>query len=187
MLKACSVGLFVCALLIAAEKKPPQGSVENDNLSIAATILGTDQVKQAVGSDFGNGYTVLQIRVTPKGGKEVAIHLDDFLLRSVSDGDHSGPLVASQIAGDGALVVSRTYAPRTSPDSPQPLAGTKVEMKSGGGQSDVLEALKKQILAEKTISEPESGLLFFPLEKEKAKNLVLTYTTAEGKLRMQFK
>lgn len=187
MIRACSVSLLACALLFAADKKPARGSAEDDNVSIAATILGPDQVKQAVGSNFGNDFTVLQITVTPKGGKEAGIHLDDFLLRSVSDGDHSGPLAASQIAGDGALVVSRTYAPRTGPDSPPILAGTKVEMKEGGGQPETLEALKKRILAEKTITEPESGLLFFPLEKEKAKNLVLTYTTPQGKLRMQFK
>jgi hypothetical protein len=41
---------------------------------------------------------------------------------------------------------------------------------------------------EKNITEPESGLLFFPVSaKEKPKNLILSYTSPAGKLRLSFK
>jgi hypothetical protein len=43
------------------------------------------------------------------------------------------------------------------------------------------------MLTEKTVSEPVSGLLFFPLTKEKAKNLVLSCKTAQSKLRLSFR
>lgn len=171
----------------AAEKKRPQGQAENENVSVAATVLSADQVKAEFGSDFHGAFTVLDVRIAPKGGKPLNVRLDDFVLRSESDGDHSAPLVASQVGDGGALVVSQTFAPRSGPDGPQVVASSKVEMKDGGGKSAELEALKKKILAEKTITEAESGWLFFPLEHEKPKSLALLYSTPQGKLRLQFR
>jgi hypothetical protein len=177
-----------CALLHAADKRSPQGQGEDESVAIAATVLSLDQLKDAVGSDFDNNYTVLDVRVTPKGGKAYLVHLDDFILRSEATGEHSGPfLVASQIAGAGALVVERKYGNRSNADSPRPLEGTRLEMKNDAKADPTLDALKKKMLSEKTISEPVSGLLFFPLSKEKPKNLVLSYKTPAGKLRMTFK
>ena len=46
----------------------------------------------------------------------------------------------------------------------------------------MLSVLKRKILPEKTVSEPVTGLLFFPLDKEKPKHLALVYTTPTGKL-----
>ena len=116
------------------------------------------------------------------------VHLDDFILRSESSGEHSGPfLAASQIAGSGALVVKHTYGNRSNADSPRPLAGTSVEMKDSAKADPALDALKKKMLAESTVTDPASGLLFFPLTKEKPKNLILSYTTPQGKLRLSFK
>ena len=67
------------------------------------------------------------------------------------------------------------------------LDGMKVETKvhdRGGGE---LEQVKKKMLAEQAATTPQSGLLFFPLEKQKPHNLVLSCTTPSGKLRLQFK
>lgn len=182
-----SLALLVGAVLPAANKRLPQGMVEDESVAITATILDAEHLRQAVGSDFNAEYTALEVKVTPKGGMPLDVRLDNFILRSESDGDHSGPLVASQIAGSGELVVKREYAPRSSPGNPNLIAGTTVEMKKDPAQDSVLEALKKNILAEKVTADPESGLLFFPLQKEKAKNLVLSCTTPKGKLRLQFK
>jgi hypothetical protein len=180
--------LALCALLQAGEKKPPQGQGEDESVAITATVLSAEQLKDAVGSDFDNNYTVLDVRLTPKGGKPYLVHLDDFILRSEASGEHSGPfLVASQIAGAGALVVERKYGNRPNADSPRPLDGIKVEMKNDASADPALDALKKKMLSEKTVSEPVSGLLFFPLTKEKPKNLVLSYKTPAGKLRLNFK
>jgi hypothetical protein len=44
------------------------------------------------------------------------------------------------------------------------------------------------MLASKNITEPVSGLMFFPLSpKEKAKNLILSCKTPKGHLRLSFK
>jgi hypothetical protein len=43
------------------------------------------------------------------------------------------------------------------------------------------------MLSEKTVTEPVSGLMFFPLNKEKPKNLILSCKTPMSKLRMAFK
>jgi hypothetical protein len=179
----------LCATLCrAADKKSPQGHAEDESVAITATVLSAEQLKQSVGSDFDNNFTVLDVHVTPRDGKPYLVHLDDFILRSEQSGEHSGPfLVPSQIAGAGALVVERTYGNRVNADSPRPLAGTKVTMKDGDKPDPTLDALKKNMLAEKTVSEPVSGLLFFPLTKEKSKNLVLSYKTPQSKLRLTFK
>src|ERR1700733_12541165 len=180
--------LALSAVLFAADKKSPQGRGEDESVVITATVLSPEQLKEAVGSDFGNNYTVLEVRLAPKGDKPYSVHLDDFILRSESSGEHSGPFsYASQIAGAGALVVEQTYGNKQNVDSPKPLEGTKVTMKDDAKGDDALDALKKKMLTEKTVSEPVSGLLFFPLTKEKPKNLILSYKTPQGKLRLSFK
>ena len=182
-----SIALALCAALLAADKKSPQGAAEDDSVAIAATLLSPEQVKDAVGSSLDNDFTVLEVRLSPKGGKPYAVRLEDFILRSESSGDHSGPFAAAQIAGAGALNVERKYGNRENPDSPRPLESTKLEMKDDDKPNPALDALKKKILAEKTVSAPVSGLLFFPLAKEKAKHLILSYKSPQSHLRLSFK
>ena len=64
------------------ENKLPSGEASNDLVQISATALDSEQLKQIFGSDFDNGYVVIEVTLTPKGGKPLEIHLDDFLLRS---------------------------------------------------------------------------------------------------------
>jgi hypothetical protein len=180
--------LALCATALAGEKRSPQGQVDDESVSISATVLSAEQLKQAVGSDFDNNYTALEVRVSPKGGKPYLLHLDDFILRSEATGEHGGPfLAASQIAGAGALEVERTYGHKQNVDSPAPIESTKVKMKDDVKQDPALAALKQQMLTESTIASPVSGLLIFPLSKEKPKNLVLSCKTPSGKLRLTFK
>jgi hypothetical protein len=180
--------LILCTMLFAADKKSPQGRGEDESVVIMATLLSPEQLKEAVGSDFGNNYIVLEVSLAPKGGKPYPVHLDDFILRSEQSGEHSGPFTyASQIAGAGALVVEQTYGNKQNVDSPKILEGTKVTMKDDAKGDAALDTLKKKMLTEKTVSEPVSGLLFFPLAKEKPKNLILSYKTPLSKLRLSFK
>jgi len=182
------VTLALAAVLVAGEKKSPQGQGEDESVAITATLLSAEQVKEAVGSDFNNNYTVLDVRVAPKGGKPYLVHLDDFILRSEASGEHSGPfLAAGQIAGAGALEVERTYGNRPNPDSPRSIEGTRLTMNADEKANPALDVLKKKMLSEKTVSEPVAGLLFFPLTKEKPKNLVLSYKTPQSRLRLNFK
>jgi len=184
-----SVGIAMDAF--AAEKKRPQGHGENEIVALSATILSQEHVELEFGTGFHGSYTVLEVRLTPKG-QAMEVNLDDFILRSESDGDHSGPLAAAQIVDGGALVIKRTYSPRTNAAADPLIAGTKVEMKDDlskgvSGTPEMIEALKKRILKEGQITEPESGLLFFPLEKKRPGSLVLSYAAPGGKLRIQFK
>ena len=78
------------------------------------------------------------------------------------------------------------------------LPETKTEIKTSEKRDPLLDVLKRKILTEKPVNEPVTGLLFFSLDKEKPKNLVLVYTTpappatdesaaAIPKLRIKFK
>ena len=96
-------------------------------------------------------------------------------------------MAAGQIAGTGEMVVERTYGNRANADSQRPIAGTKIEIKDDTKPGSAFEVLKQKILAEKNITEPESGLLFFPLSKEKPKNLILSYKSPASRIRMSFK
>jgi hypothetical protein len=96
-------------LLAAAEKKPPVAEAANQRLGITATLYhDKEAVREVVGSDLGGFFIVVRVELAPKGGQPLNVLLDDFLLRSHSDGQKSGPFTPSQIAGRGALVVGRT-------------------------------------------------------------------------------
>ena len=181
------LGVLLTSSLYAGEKKTPQGQGEDDSVSIHASVLSPAQLKEAVGSDFDNNFIVLDVQITPKGGKPYLVHLDDFILRSEQTGEHGGPFLSpGQIAGAGALVLKRTYNDRTNVDSEPTIASSQVEMKDDKA-SPALDALRKKMLQEKTVTEPVSGLLFFPLSKEKPKNLILSCKTPTSHLRLSFK
>jgi len=67
--------------------------------------------------------------------------------------------------------------------------GASATMKSGGKDSDspLMKVLKAKILPEKKTDQPVTGLLYFPMEKQKAKDLELIYTTPSGKISMRFR
>ena len=112
-------GLLALAPLVQADKKekkaeqtgPTQklvadGEASDDKIAISATVyLDRDSIKAAVGGDPGPGYVVAEVTVTPKGEEKVLLDLDDFLLRSDKDGQHSRPLTPSQVAGNAVMVV----------------------------------------------------------------------------------
>ncbi len=190
---ALSLCLVLCAAARSGEKRLPAGIAANDMVSIAATCLDSEQLKETFGTDFDNMFSVIEVTMTPKGGKALEVHLDDFLIRSEQTGAHGGPLAASQIAGQDALVVHQGDGPKKKGSgvswggmggimmggggSAPPPPETKTEMKNGDKRDPLLDVLKRKILTEKPASETVTGLLFFSLDKEKPKNLVLIYTT----------
>jgi len=196
------VALLLSAAAAAGDKKLRSGEGSNEAVEVTATALNADEMQQIFGSDFDNSYAVIEVTLTPKGGKPFEVHPDDFLLRSDQTGSHSGPLAASQIAGSETLVVHQTEPKRGGGGGfggfggimmggggggPPPPPNSKGEIKNSDKKDPMLDVLKRKILAEKTINEPVTGLLFFPLEKEKPKNLTLVYSTPPGKLRIRFK
>ena len=196
-----AAALLLSVVVWARDKKLPSGDASNELVDAAGAVLDEDQLQQTFGTDFGKIFTVVEMTLTPRGDKPLDVHLDDFLLRSGS-GEHSGPLAAAQIAGQGTLVVHQkgNQTGRTkggwnmggimmggSGGSMEPPPESKTEIKNSDRRDPILDVLKRKILAEKSISAPVTGLLLFPLEKEKPKNLELIYTTPAGKLRMKFK
>ena len=188
--------------LWAGEKRLPEGNLANGGVSVSVSVLDSETLKNIFGSDFGGMFTVVEATLMPRGGKPVDLHMDDFLLRSEQSGAHSGPLLPGQIAGQGSLVVKRTEAKPKGGfggglggimmggggmGGPTAVDKVKVDSQDNDSKDPLLDVLKRKILAEKSYSEPATGLLFFPLDKEKPKNLVLIYTTPEGKLRTKFK
>jgi hypothetical protein len=195
-----AAALLLSVVVWARDKKLPSGDASNELVDAAGAVLDEDQLQQTFGTDFGKIFTVVEMTLTPRGDKPLDVHLDDFLLRSET-GEHSGPLAAAQIAGQGTLVVHQNgnQTGRTKGGwsmggiigggmgSAEPPPESKTEIKNSEKRDPILDVLKRKILAEKSISAPVTGLLFFPLEKEKPKNLELIYTTPSGKLRMKFK
>jgi hypothetical protein len=196
---AVVIALVGATLLSGGEKKPQKStphSGENDVLEITATAIGDpESVKEVLGSDLGGHYILMDVRLVPKEGRKLAVRLDDFVLKTDKDGEKTGPFVPSQIAGKGSIVVTQEGGGRggfgVGPMSmgTADISQAHTTVKSGAGEkpNPILDVLKQKILPEKETEGPVSGLLYFPMEKQKLKDLELIYTTTEGKLRLRFK
>ena len=187
-MKSVAVLALLASAYALADKKAPQGHGEDEAVALSATLLTPEQVKQAIGSDFNGDYLVIDVTVSPKGGKPYQVRSDDFILRSESSGEHTGPFSSpTQIAGSSTLQIERTYGNRENADSPRPLTGTKLKMKTDDKVDPALGPLKQHMLADQSATAPVSGWLFFPFSKEKPKNLILSYKSPASHLRLSFK
>ncbi len=187
------------ALTLPAYKKPTvaTGRGENEDLVLTATLhIDPEDIKEMIGSDLGGHYIVAEVTVEPKYGKDVVIDRDDFMLRTDKDGDKATPYAPSQIAGSGALIIDEvqksdgiaspgwtgTKVPVVRKDSAKP-AG-----KSAPGLEPALQkTLEAKILPEGKTDKPVSGLLYFPMEKQKMKDLELYYGGRENRITMRFR
>lgn len=195
-----------CIVVFGAPSTPPAGQASNDLVYLSATLLSNDEVNAIFHYDFPDRYTVLEVKLTPRSGP-LAVRLDDFVLRTDKDGEKSGPFPATQIYGEGALIINR-HPEEDQNRNQQNRGGLTLPMGIRLGKKKKTEPppaeapppkkeeppppklkgeLKARVLAEKTTPDALSGLLFFPLEKQKAKDLELLYTTPSGKLRLRFK
>ena len=208
MLRVVGLTLLLAAALTAAKSKNNGPyKMSDQSVEIAATpILTREEIKETVGSDLGGHFILMHVTITPKFGKEIDVRRDDFMLKTDKDGDRTKPFVPSQIAGKGALVVSE----KAGGTSGGPQFGSPYDYPAysggvGGGPTQVTEAeakmqkgvkedapllkvLNEKIMPEKkTDSAPVSGLLYFPMEKQKQKDLELIYDSPDGKLRLRFR
>src|SRR5580704_4636560 len=110
MKRAIVLALALSAASWGGEKKLPSGDGGNEVVGVTATCLDSDQLKEIFGTDFDKMFSVIEVTLTPKGDKPLDVHLDDFLVRSEQTGEHSGPLAASQIDGQGTLVLHQSDA-----------------------------------------------------------------------------
>lgn len=203
-----SAGLILVSALSAFGAKKvvsPTTSASNEQVDIVATIvLAEDEVKQKLGADPGQGIVLLEVKVTPKTDQPVQVSPDDFILLAHDDGERSKPFEPEELAGQGAMVLSKTTdkGQKTgssfglggmmggvggSPGNPTPTAiKTKMDEKSKGNAL-LLEALKAKQMPAKDSTDEVSGYLYFPLDgKHKLKNLAVLYRGPAGKLDLEF-
>lgn len=196
-----AIALIGAAIVFGGDKKAqksPTRAGENDVVEITANpIADPESVKEVLGSDLGGHYILMDVQLTPKEGRKVSVRLDDFVLKTNKDGERTTPFAPTQIAGRGALIVTteHTGGGRTSIGIGPLSAGTAgitenhSTMNSGAAEkpNPILDVLKQKILKEKETETPVSGLLYFPMEKQKLKDLELWYNTPDGKLILRFK
>ncbi len=60
-------------------------------------------------------------------------------------------------------------------------------MKNSDTEDPLEKTLDEKILPEKKTDKPVSGLLYFPIEKQKIKDLQLEYGDKENRITLQFK
>jgi hypothetical protein len=209
---ACLLG----AALIAGPKKVPLRIASNELVEIKVNLWpDRESIRQLVGSDLDGHYIVLEIQLEPKDEKKITVHRDDFVIHTDKDGERVKPFAPSQIAGAGALVIAQTEngSPGYGRDGDGPIVGgypgsgrprrmggdgvasgsspggASATAVSGAGEkpSALLDVLKQKELPIKETGIPVSGLLYFPMEKQKLKDLELIYNTPEGKLTVRFR
>ena len=200
-------------LLPASKKNVGSGNGENQELRLTVTLyIDPDDIKELVGSDLGRHYFVADVKVEPKYGKTVMLDRDDFLLRTDKDGEKSKPFAPSQVVGRNALIVGQVtdntgvgspgWTGATGPVIRGGGAGSGGAMGKGGdvdtsrpqvktenaGKEDPLKkTLEERMLPNVKTDKPVSGLLYIPMEKQKMKDLELTYGGKENQIVLRFK
>jgi len=193
--------LFPVFLSAATKKNVATAHGENDDLSLEATLyIDGEAVKELIGNDLGGHYIVAEIKLTPKYGKQVNVLRDDFVLHTDKDGERAQPFVGNQIAGQTALVVQGEEPPKKkggwsaggpimmgSPGMPNDPGPTGSTVKTEDKESPLKKLLDSKILPEKKTDQPVSGLLYFPMEKQKMKDLGILYGPKDSRITLRFK
>jgi hypothetical protein len=196
-------GTFIGVLCFGGERKQLPGQAGNDALDLEGSVILThDEVTNAIGSDIGEGYVVVRMKVIPKGATPLRIGPDDFTMISRKDGQRSTALAPSEIAGKGAMVVKHGTADGSksswgvggmgagvgsSPGTVQRdvIKGTQID--DNAKESPALGPLTAKILPDKETKTPIEGLLYFSISgKLKPKDVALVYKGDAGKLVMEF-
>jgi hypothetical protein len=199
--------LLPSLLLFAAKKTVSTANGENDELALTVTLhIDPEDIKGMLGSDLEGHYIVAEVRAEPKYGKTVNIDRDDFLIRSRADNDRSKPFTASQIAGNTTMVITHGEAPKvknkpsigfggmgmgggtaSSSGNQDEYKNAKTAVKTSDTENPLEKTLDQKILPEKKTDQAVSGLLYFPIEKQKIKDLQLEYGGKENRITLQFK
>jgi hypothetical protein len=200
--------LLPALFLTAASKKTVSTARgENEDFILTATLyIDPADLKEVIGSDLDGHYIVADVKVDPKYGKDITIDRDDFQLRTAKDGEKAKPFAASQIAGRAALVLSQEEGETKQKKTGWSMGGigmgggggmgsggegakgpTKATMKDSDEENPLKKVLDAKILPEKKTDQPVSGLLYFPMEKQKMKDLELTYGGRENRITLRFK
>jgi hypothetical protein len=204
------VRLFACAilpalLLGAPAKKQTVGSGrgENEDMILSVTLYTAPaDVKELIGDDLGGHYIVAEVKVEPKYGKTLNIDRDDFVLRTDDNGEKVKPFAPSQIAGREALIVTQNGAKQKK--TGLTIGGMGGGMGTGGGndpgttqvkvqnpatqkENPLEKTLQDKILVEQKTDKPVGGLLYYPMEKQKLKDMELRYGPQDSRITLRFK
>jgi hypothetical protein len=169
--------LTLAAALGAASKPPVTGRGENQNVIVTATIYSApEEIEALLGAPLYGDFLVAEVTVEPKSSQAVALDPDDFTLRTDKSGEHTGPLAANQVVGRDAFVIKRK---KTDPDR---------RVLSIAAADDKLEQrLAGRALAAGPITQATTGLLYFPMEPQKTKDLELLYGSVQDRARIRFR
>jgi len=209
------LALAASMALHAAAKKNSVASAKAENEDLVLTVklhIDPADIKDIIGSDLGGHYIVAEVNVEPKFGKDIVVDRDDFQLRTDKDGEKAQPYAGSQIAGSGALIIGQVEnnegvaspgwtgtrvpvvrgggASKKKDDNPsadKSAAATEEQEKEKEKENPLKKTLDAKILPEGKTDQPVHGLLYFPLEKQKMKDLELTYGGKENRIRLRFK
>ena len=203
------VRLFACALLPALllgspAKKQTVGSGrgENEDMILSVTLYTTPaDVKELIGDDLGGHYIVADVKIEPKYGKTLNIDRDDFVLHTDDNGEKVTPFAPTQIAGREAIIVTQEGVRQSKSGisiggmgggmgtggSDPGATRTKVQNPATQKENPLEKTLQDKILVEQKTDKPVSGLLYFPMEKQKLKNLEIRYGPKESRITLRFK
>jgi hypothetical protein len=204
------IALAVVLTLGAAKKNVATSKAENEDLILTVTLHPDPaDIKEFIGDDLGGHYIVAEVNVEPKFGKDIVVDHDDFYLRTDKDGERTRPYAASQIAGSGALIVTheqtRTASPGWQntqipvvrpPAAPGIGSGSETDTSSAKAtpqedkdkkENPLKKLLESKVLPQGKTKEPVKGLLYFPMEKQKMKDLEIVYGGQENRIRLRFK
>jgi len=190
-------------ICFGGERKQLPGQAGNNDVDLEASVILTrDEVTNAIGSDIGEGYVVVRMKVMPKGDKPLRVGPDDFTMICRKDGQRSLALSPSEIAGKGAMVVKHGTADGSksswgvggmgagvgsSPGTVQRDVIKNTQIDDNAKESPALGALTAKVLPDKETKTPIEGLLYFSISgKLKPKDVALQYKGDAGRLSMEF-
>jgi hypothetical protein len=198
--------LLLPLLTLSAASKKTIATVSGENQDTRLTVtlyLEPAEVKDLVGSDLGGHYIVADVKVEPKYGKSVSVDRNDFKLFSEKDSDKATPYVASQIAGRSSIIVGETGGDKEKKARPSFSLGGMMGAGGAGSNPSTLQVkgqkngdtdesplektLTEKMLPEKKSDQPVTGLLYFPMEKQKMKDLQIIYGDHENRITLHFK
>jgi hypothetical protein len=189
----------------ASKKTIATATGENQDASLTVTLyIEPAELKDLIDSDLGGHYIVADVKVAPKYGKTVSVDRSDFKLFSEKDSEKATPYVASQIAGRSAIIIGETGGDKEK--KVRPSFGGMGGMIGGGGSQPTPSTLKvtgqtkgddketpleqkltEKMLPDKKSDQPVTGLLYFPMEKQKMKDLQIIYGDHENRITLRFK
>ena len=169
-------GLDTGIVVVAVKITPPEGkklSINRDDFLLRSDRSGERSTPYSPAQIAGSSTMRISSRTVGVGG--VQSQNTEPVWGGLGGGRGRMPGMGNQGVGNGTATVSEANA-------------TLDEASGEQKENPLLATLKEKILAEKEISEPLTGQLYFLLEgKQKVKDIELLYKTEAGRISVRFK